>query len=132
MNDRLRRVIKGCVLLLLVGLAYGGLCMAVGRPLIPCPFYAITGWYCPGCGVSRMCLALLRLDFAAAFQANRLLFLLLPLFAVVAIAFAVTYVRKGRLPDGPRLRLLWYGLAVVLIGYGVLRNLPGFAWLQPM
>ena len=77
-------------------------------------------------------MALLRLDFAAAFQANRLLFLLLPLFGVLVVAFAVTYVRKGRWPDGPRLRILWYLLAVVLIGYGILRNLPVFSWLQPM
>lgn len=132
MNDRLGRVIRGCVLLLAAGLAYGGLCALAGRPLIPCPFYAVTGWYCPGCGVSRMCLALLRLDFAGAFRANRLLFLLLPLLGVAAVAFPVTYVRKGRWPDGPRLRILWGVLAAVLVGYGVLRNLPGFAWLQPM
>ena len=48
------------------GLFYLLICNLAGRPLIPCMFHQITGLYCPGCGVSRMCLALFRLDFVSA------------------------------------------------------------------
>ena len=49
----------------------------VGRGLY-CPFWKFTGLLCPGCGVTRMCLALLRLDLAGAWRANPALLLALP------------------------------------------------------
>lgn len=42
---------------------------------IPCLFHRLTGLLCPGCGNSRAALALLRLDFAAAFGYNPLFLL---------------------------------------------------------
>ena len=39
---------------------------------LPCIFYQITGLQCPGCGNTRAAMALLRLDFAAAFEYNLL------------------------------------------------------------
>ena len=35
---------------------------------ITCPILAVTGIPCPGCGLTRACLAALRLDLAAAFS----------------------------------------------------------------
>ena len=58
-------------------------------------FHQITGLYCPGCGVSRMCLALFRLDFVSAFRANAAIFLLLPAGLAIAIQTAVRYVKTG-------------------------------------
>lgn len=59
---------------------------------IGCPIKFITGISCPGCGMSRACLALLRLDFASAFYYH-------PLFWFVP-AFPVLYVLKelGKIP----------------------------------
>lgn len=58
------------VLLLAAGLSLalvsGYLLLCTMGFSLPCPVYALTGLYCPGCGVTRMLLALLRLDFAAA------------------------------------------------------------------
>ena len=55
-------------------MAYTALILVIGRGLY-CPVWKLTGLLCPGCGVTRMCLALLRLDVAAAWRANAALLL---------------------------------------------------------
>jgi hypothetical protein len=64
-----------CILFILLcaGAVYALLCRAgLG---IPCLFQSFWGITCPSCGASRAALALLRLDFTAAVEAN-------PLFAL--------------------------------------------------
>ena len=78
MRRRLFRVLRGLGIVLLLGLGYA-LWGSVTGLWLPCPFHALTGLECPGCGVTRMCLALLRLDFAGAWAANPGLLLLSPL-----------------------------------------------------
>ena len=78
MRQRLNRCIRISAAILGVGCAYALFCHLTGWG-IPCPFHALTGLNCPGCGVSRMLLSLLRLDFAAAFRYNAVLFCMLPL-----------------------------------------------------
>ena len=62
---------------------------------IGCPIKFMTGISCPGCGMSRACISLLRLDFAAAFGFH-------PLFWIVP-AFPLLYILKeaGKLPKKP-------------------------------
>lgn len=54
----------------------GGTCLAAGGVYaltgvgVPCPFLAATGWLCPVCGSSRMGVALLHGDVAAAWGWN--------------------------------------------------------------
>jgi len=40
----------------------------LGRPIHRCPFRALTGLPCPGCGLSRALTLLLRGDWAASFR----------------------------------------------------------------
>ena len=98
---------------------------------IPCPFHLLTGLYCPACGVGRMCLALLRLDIAAAWQANALLVCLLPGLACVFAVSGVRYIKSGvfSLVRWQSV-LVWLMIALLLV-FGVLRNLPPFAFLAP-
>ena len=46
---------------------YGCLLVAWMWLELPCVIRFLTGWICPGCGMSRAWLALLHLDLAAAF-----------------------------------------------------------------
>lgn len=132
MKKRFYTICKWVCRLLAAGLLYAWVCRTVGRPLIPCVFHALTGWYCPGCGVSRMCLALLRLDFGVAFRANRALFLLLPVGCVLAVQMAVRYVRTGERQPTHRQQMVLTGILVLLVLFGVLRNLPVFSYLKPI
>lgn len=79
-----------------------------------------------------MCLALLRLDFGAAFRANRALFLLLPVGCVLAVQMAVRYVRTGERQPTHRQQMVLTGILVLLVLFGVLRNLPVFSYLKPI
>ncbi len=45
---------------------------------IGCPIRYVTGIPCPGCGMSRAAFALLRLDFAEAFVAHPMVFVIFP------------------------------------------------------
>lgn len=121
MRRRLFRVLRGLGIVLLLGLGYA-LWGSVTGLWLPCPFHALTGLECPGCGVTRMCLALLRLDFAGAWRANPGLLLLAPLILALAGWQAMDYVRTGDRRPGRGQRLLGWTLVVLVVGYGILRN----------
>lgn len=109
-------------------LAGGGAWLAANDPsaggvLPPCPFLALTGLWCPGCGSGRCLHALLHGDVAAAFGWNPLAAALLPLVAAGLVLEARAFVRPGsrRLRVPPVAARLLLG-AIVL--FGVVRNLP--------
>lgn len=52
---------------------------------IPCLIRYYTGHRCYGCGMTSAATHLLRLDFYAAFQANALVFVVLPLMGVLLV-----------------------------------------------
>ncbi len=103
-----------------------------GLPL--CGLYRLTGLYCPGCGATRATHELLHGRLLAALHENALWVLALP---VVCYAAASEIWRQcwGRpLPgDLTRSRTIILGAGVVVLLFGVLRNLPWepFTWLAP-
>jgi Protein of unknown function (DUF2752) len=103
------------------GLAYVGL-NDPHRPgfLFPaCPFKALTGWNCPGCGGLRMTHDVLHGDLGAAVIDNVFLLVGLPLLA----AWLVVRWRRGQpLMTKPAIIVI----AVAVIAWTVVRNLPGF------
>ena len=52
-----------------------------------CPILWLTGFSCPGCGITRALMALCRLDFATAWYYNPMVFYLLPVAPVLLIAY---------------------------------------------
>lgn len=120
---RLRRVLGGGAALLAAGLAYALWVRFTGLAL-PCPIRAVTGLLCPGCGVTRMCLALLRGDWGAAWEANPVLLILLPVLGLLAVRMTLRYVREGRLAGSRWENALCWALVALLIAWGVVRNLP--------
>ncbi|MGV0718488.1 DUF2752 domain-containing protein [Mycolicibacterium sp. XJ662] len=90
-----------------------------------CPFKALTGLDCPGCGGLRMTHDLLHGDLAAAAADNVFLLVGLPLLLI----WALTRWRQKR--------PVWNVPVVVLIilttvTWGVARNLPGFPLVPTM
>ena len=109
-----------------------GLALLSRRPHLPCVFYELTGLYCPGCGSGRAALALLRGDVAAALGHNALFTLLLLPCAVLLAHGYLRFVFPG-LGLRPLRLPAWVGGAALalLLAFGVLRNLPAFAFLAP-
>lgn len=110
--------------ILCVGCAYAVFC-SLTHWGIPCPFHLVTGLNCPGCGVSRMLLSLLRLDLRAAFGYNAALLCLLPVFLLLFLAHARRYVRDGSYSLGRFGRGTELVLAFALVLWGLVRNLIG-------
>jgi len=95
---------------------------------LPCPTYALTGTYCPGCGGLRAAHELLHGDLLASLGYNPLV---LPLLVLLAV-WAIRWWRAGRPPvtvdaSGWRFRLVLVAVAV----FWVARNVPGWDWLSP-
>jgi hypothetical protein len=101
----------------LLHLAGGSLLPALPKAVL-CPFKALTGLPCPGCGMTHAFLALGRLDPAGAWAANPLVF---PLAALTALYAA------GRVPRVlSRAKVVNLALAGVLLFWGgrLLRHIP--------
>lgn len=94
-----------------------------------CPFRAMTGLDCPGCGSLRAVHALAHGDLVAAADSNLLAVALLPL---VVVGWAGWAWRSARgLPRGPRVvpGAAVYGLLALVAVFWVVRNLPGVGFL---
>ncbi len=124
-------------LLALASLLAGGLAAAAGAAyiMIPllinfgyrCPFQAVTGLNCPGCGSSRALFALQHGHLWEAFTLNPLLLIGLAAFALGLFYLLWRALRPHFTPLAYRYhdRQLYAGL-IVLGAYTVLRNLLGF------
>ncbi len=95
-----------------------------------CPFLAVTGWYCPGCGTLRAVHALAHFDLMTALARNP--------FAVVVLGYVVlTWLlwldrrARGRPPRWLAPPWVLYGVLGAILTFWVLRNLPGWTWLSP-
>lgn len=99
---------------------------------IPCIFHMITGFYCPGCGITRCIIAILNFKFYQAFRYNPLILILLP-FLTLYIIYKI-YIWLFNKEDKITSKLTGYPiycLIIVLIVYGILRNTNLFSWLAP-
>ena len=90
----------------------------------PCPVRYLTGWYCPGCGSLRAIHQLLHGNLQAAWAMNPLAVILLP-FLLYGLASHVLLEFRGRGLPQTFLPAVWIrALCVVIILFGVARNLP--------
>ena len=95
-----------------------------------CPFLAVTGLYCPGCGTLRAVHAMGHGDLMTAWARNPL--------AVVGLAYLlVTWVlwfertATGRRPSWLAPPWVLYGVLAAILMFWVLRNVPGWTFLSP-
>lgn len=107
-------VIAGAILLSLAVMGYG----------IPCVFRTVTGIDCPGCGATRMVLALLRLDFAQAIAYNPMLFFAVVILAPVWAVSVIGYLRTGKWRYARWQNAIFVGLVIVVFGAWLIRTLP--------
>ena len=92
----------------------------------PCPFLALTGFYCPGCGTLRALHQLTLGHPVAALDLNPLMVLLLPFVAYFLASHAMLAVTGRPLRKFfVRPELIWALLGVVLV-YWLLRNIPAY------
>jgi Protein of unknown function (DUF2752) len=96
-------------------------------PTIPCPIHALTGWWCPGCGMTRAAHDVLTGHVASAFGANVLWPLVLGGLAWLWAAWVWPRVPSPtRAPAG-----VWVALIAVAFAFAIARNTPMFDALAP-
>lgn len=95
---------------------------------IPCVFYEITGLYCPGCGITRLCLSLFEGDIYQAFRYNPIIFIDLP---ILFILFVLNIFFKNNKNIKKITDVIIIFLATITIIFGVIRNIPIFSFLAP-
>jgi uncharacterized protein DUF2752 len=89
----------------------------------PCPFLFLTGYYCPGCGTLRALHQLLEGHFVQAFAMNPMAFACLPLLLAPGVS-ALMQFGMGRRFTTILPAVYIRGLAIAILLFGVLRNLP--------
>ena len=101
-----------------------------GGVLPTCPFRAVTGWWCPGCGLTRATHHLFQAELATALRYNLLVVFVL---ALIVAAWVGWYLRSSGRPLGLTARIPgWvYAAAIgVLAVFAVVRNLPAVDGLR--
>ena len=119
---RLRKVLLIWLGLILAGLALG-IVLNHWDIYLPCLFREITGLKCPGCGVTRMSLALMEMDFGRAFYYNPVVFLMLPILAIILIYLSMKYVKKGTMEMPKLMEKIIVLMIIILIIFGIVRNI---------
>jgi hypothetical protein len=100
---------------------------APGSFLPGCTFHRMTGWWCPGCGLTRGVHHLLHGDIARAVGSN----VFTPLVVAATVTVWMLWVGRSfgvapvRVRPGPRARR-WSGVLIVaaMVAYTALRNVP--------
>lgn len=131
-QQRMKKLLKKYGIILVVGLAYLVFTLITSWR-IPCVFYVLSGRYCPGCGVTRMCIAMARLDLKAAMGHNLLVFCMLPFLLTLLVSKSVAYVKNGSEGMGRgKIETVFYLVAFALcIVFTIMRNMPAYDWLAP-
>lgn len=93
-----------------------------GNPLPPCPFYALTGIWCPGCGSTRCLHALVNGDLSQAMAMNPLL--VISIIPMVIMALHGAGLWPHRLTWMVRLFARPMPWMFLILGYWIARNLP--------
>lgn len=91
---------------------------------IPCVFNVITGYDCPGCGITRASLSLLDGQFYQAFRWNMLVFILIPLYAAY-------HFLSRREKYHNQSKFLMNSMLILTCVFFILRNTATFSYLAP-
>jgi hypothetical protein len=124
------RILSLAGLMILAGMAVAVSLWKPGESafLPPCPFHALTGLHCPGCGSTRMMYHLVHGRPWQAFQQNPLAFVCLP-FVVTKLAASACALRLPVPGAAVRLMTAWsypatLAFFAVVVAFTVARNIP--------
>ena len=95
-----------------------------------CPFRALTGFLCPGCGTTRALHHLFHGDVMAAFQLNPFTMVMLPIL-LFALVRHTTVVVSGQPIKGNLLKpqYIWT-LFFVVLSFWIVRNTPFYPFVS--
>ncbi len=122
-KSRRNAIIKRDAILVGIGILYYIFIRVTGLA-IPCIFRKITGFLCPGCGITRAILAAVRLDLAKAFAYK--LIIALPALAYIIVKNDYVFVRYGNRKLSRFDNILIFICIAGAVMFAVLRNVMRF------
>ena len=121
-KQRCRKVVRDIVQIAVIGLLYM-IWLSLTHIGMPCFFRLLTGWKCPGCGISHTLMALAHGKINEAYQANAFIFILMPFALAYWLYRTILYIRQGQ-RDFSKLEIAVFTvLLIAAIAFGVWRNL---------
>lgn len=115
-----KAIFKIYVWVIAIGLLYYFWVRFTGKA-IPCFYYITTGLYCPGCGISRMFIALLSFDIKVAFAYNPVCFCLFFLWNFIAV---ICCIEKAHFARSRVFLYVFLGITVAsLVVFCIIRNI---------
>lgn len=97
-----------------------------------CPWKKNLGIDCAGCGATRMIRSIFKLDFYQAFRYNIFSILLLPILFIYGVSSSYAWIfNKKNLLEKKIPTVFWIIVIVLMLTYGIIRNLPMFSFLAP-
>ena len=121
-KERLNRILKEVAVILGIGIAYF-IFVSVTGVYIPCPIRSLTGYLCPGCGISHYFVHMAHLDFTEAFHDNQYVFFFVPIAVLYWIFKMYRYVKTGEIRYSKPEIVIFALALIVALGFGVWRNL---------
>lgn len=123
------------LVLLWLTLAAGSVFLYVLEPgksaLFPvCPFRALTGFTCPGCGSTRGMHQLLHGNLGAAFEFNPLLLLALPFLLYALLHYSYTVLTDRPIRHNTLAAKYIYTIFGVVLFFWVFRNTPMYPFVS--
>lgn len=123
-KQRLKRVALLATLFIIIGILYAVL-VSVLKFGIPCFFYEITGLRCPGCGITRSILALLKLNIYEALSYNAFVFFIIAYILYLFICTAKEYIISGKYKLAGNKEYISIIFLILLIAWTAVRNIFG-------
>ncbi|HUS12310.1 MAG TPA: DUF2752 domain-containing protein, partial [Pyrinomonadaceae bacterium] len=95
-----------------------------------CPFRALTGFTCPGCGSTRCLHRLLHGDLVGAFEFNPLLILSLPFLLYALMRYTNAAIRERPLKGNQlNAKYIWLLFGVIMF-FWIYRNTPFYPFVS--
>lgn len=91
-----------------------------------CPLFAMTGFACPGCGLTRAFHSLFHGDIVTALHFNALIPIWAVIFGFLFVSLILTATRGRGLPWRFIKPSMMLGMLFLMLTFGVLRNLPHY------
>jgi len=95
-----------------------------------CPFRLLTGFTCPGCGVTRALHQILHGHFYTAFTLNPLFLLAIPFILLAFLRYSVIVMRGG-IPRRNALPAPYiYAIFFAILSFWIFRNTPFYPFIS--
>lgn len=123
-KTRIKKLISRDLILLAAGTTYVFFVRISGLA-VPCIFHKITGFKCPGCGITRGIMALLYGDIKQAYSYNPYLFCVSPVIIYLLIKGDMRYIRYDSFQLARFDTIITYACIVGAVVFWFLRNIKG-------